>query len=123
MMGPMRQAYAHEGLVRILSETDPAAVGAAVTVALCGQLSHDPPCPLAAHHTEAVPSGEQLSVRVVFAAEPADEAEVRRRIDDALAWGEAGDPEENFAHWELDRSAPAVLLEAERDLAERLRKS
>ncbi len=45
----MRQVYAHDALVKMNPRDDPDAIGAAVTVALCGDWRHEPPCPLAPH--------------------------------------------------------------------------
>jgi hypothetical protein len=70
-------AYAHTATLRAVA--DDAAPGAAVTVALCGRVEHEPPCPLAAHHTAADRAGDELHLRILFAADPADEPEVRRR--------------------------------------------
>ncbi len=53
-----------------LEDSEPAAVGAAVTVALCGHWEHEPPCPLAPHHTSASPDGGVVQVRTIFVAEP-----------------------------------------------------
>ena len=56
---------------------DDPAPGAAVTGALCGAWEHEPPCPLAAHHTAAGRVAGAVRLRVLFAADPADEALVR----------------------------------------------
>ena len=52
---------------------------------LCGALEHEPPCPVATHHTAVVHRRMTLEVRVLFACEPEDEQSVRQRIDTALA--------------------------------------
>ncbi len=63
---------------------DPAALGAAVTVELCGHWEHDGPCTWPHHtSTEPVPGGGAL-VTVHFDADGPDEAAVRARIVDAL---------------------------------------
>ena len=90
---------------------DVRAIGGAVTVALCGHWEHEPPCPLAPHHTGTRVSGDEVSVRVLFAAEPGDEAEVRRRIDTALT------------EWEVRGSRPGTLRPEEAEHAERLVRS
>jgi len=59
--------------------TDPAAVGAVVTVALCGHWEHDGPCRWP-HHNQI----DGVEFRTVFIATPEDEPEVRRRIRSAL---------------------------------------
>ena len=40
-------------------------------------IEHEPPCPLAPHRTDAHRSGDLVQLRVLLAAEPAAEAEVR----------------------------------------------
>ena len=67
------------------ADGDVRAPGAAITVALCGHWEHEPPCPLAPHHTDVRRAGDQIRLRVLFATEPATEAEVRRRIEAALS--------------------------------------
>ena len=57
------------------------APGAAVAVALCGHWDHEPPCPLAPHRVSADEVGGELRVRILFAAEPDTEPEVRRLIE------------------------------------------
>jgi len=73
------QAYVHQAEVMLAEGTDPAAVGAMVTVALCGHWEHDGPCRWP-HHNQI--DGAQF--RTVFIATPEDEPEVRRRIRTAL---------------------------------------
>ena len=107
----MRQAYAHHAV--LLSEGDERAPGAAITVALCGHWKHEPPCPLAPHHTAVTREGGTLRLRILFATEPDHVDEVRRRIDAALA---AGD-------WRLIESGCARIDASERDHARRLLKS
>src|SRR5829696_110145 len=83
----MRQVYAQDAVVRMGPTDDPDAIGAAVTVALCGHWEHDPPCPLAPHATRAERNGGQVQVRTLFATGANLEMEVRRRIDHALTSG------------------------------------
>ena len=47
----MRQAFAHDAVVVLDAGGDDRAPGGAITVELCGHWDHEPPCPLAAHHT------------------------------------------------------------------------
>ena len=84
----MRQAFVHHAELELAADEDTAAPGAAVTVELCGHWEHEPPCPVAAHHTAAERDGELVRLRVLFATEPDREAEVRGRIERALrtAW-------------------------------------
>jgi len=90
----MRQVYAHDAVVRMGPTDDPDAIGAAVTVALCGHWEHDPPCPLAPHATRAERNGGQVQVRTLFATGANLEMEVRRRIDHALTSGTHRLPQE-----------------------------
>lgn len=106
----MRVAYAHEAVLVMDPDDDLRAPGAAITVELCGHWEHEPPCPLAAHHTNAYRVGEQVRIRTLFASDPTDEDVVRNRIDQALARG----------HWRLESSGPAEVSAGEAAHAERL---
>ncbi len=122
----MRQAYAHEAVLALSPGTDERAPGAAVTAALCGHWEHEPPCPLAPHHVRAGRAGgeaaDALHVRILFAAEPEAEREVRDRIDLALA-GQWPLPDELTAAWRLTGSGPSDVTAAEEDHAGRLIRS
>ena len=106
----MRQVYAHQATLALAPGTDPGAPGAAITVELCGHAEHEPPCPLAPHHTATETAGEVFRLRVLFATEPERSEEVRRRIEAALA---AGD-------WRLIASGCASVEPAERPHGRRL---
>lgn len=114
----MRDSYVHCASL-VTADGDNQAPGAAVTVALCGHWEHEPPCPLAPHHTSTQPRDGLLDVRVVFVAEPHDEAEVRARIVAALTAGQsqAASP---TAVWTLASEAVGSLTAAETALAARL---
>jgi pyrimidine deaminase RibD-like protein len=73
------QAYVHQAEVVLAEDTDAAAVGAMVTVALCGHWEHDGPCRWP-HHNQI----DGTRFRTIFIATPEDEPEVRRRIRAAL---------------------------------------
>ncbi len=118
----MRQAYAHEAVLWIAADCDERALGAAVTVALCGHWEHEPPCPVAAHFVDATRDDCEVRLRILFAAEPDDEPEVRRRIDLALT-GQWELPDAFPARWELRGSAPARVRPAELEHASRLARS
>ena len=67
-----------------LEDSEPAAVGAAVTVALCGNWEHEGACRWP-HHTACGEPTEGIAVcRTVFAVEAEDESVVRALIDGAL---------------------------------------
>jgi hypothetical protein len=104
----VRQAFAHDAVVIIEPDEDVRAIGGAVTTALCGHWEHEPPCPLAAHYTGTEVSGDAVTVHILFAADPTDEGEVRRRIEDALS------------RWELRGTRPGVVQPDELDHAQRL---
>lgn len=61
-----------------------------------------------------------MELRIVFAAEPAQEGEVRRRIDKALASGSLTGPDGVTTRWSLQGSNAAVLRDAEREHATRI---
>ena len=119
----MRVVYAHDAVVRMSPASDPKAIGAAITVSLCGDWQHEPPCPMAPHHTHAEPEASEVRVRTLFAAEPTLERDVRRRIDQALSVGHVQVPEGGMAEWTLVRSQPGVVREDEREHGDRLMQS
>ncbi len=87
---------------------DVRALGAAVTVALCGRWDHKPPCPLAPHHSQPRWVNHEVHLRVVFATEPAHETDVRERIDQALAREELHGPQ-GVTRWRVLRTRPGEL--------------
>ncbi|MFF1252229.1 hypothetical protein ACFVYC_07010 [Pseudarthrobacter sp. NPDC058329] len=117
----MKGLYVHEARLRMdVAASDPAAPGAAITVALCGHWEHPPPCPLAAHHTGFSRDGDTVVLRVVFATAATDEGEVRRRIDGALALGALAVPDGGTARWILLAAGPAQLSPEEAEHASRI---
>jgi hypothetical protein len=118
----MRLAFAHEAILVMESGTDDGAPGAAVTVALCGHWDHEPPCPLSPHFVHVARAEEELHVRVLFAAEPDDESEVRRRIEEALG-GQWLYPEGFTRTWQLKSCRPSHVVPEETAHAERLIRS
>lgn len=119
----MRQAFAHDAAVRLAPGGDERALGAAITVALCGHWEHEPPCPLAPHHTSVSRVGDDLRLRVLFAVEPEREELARGRIDAALAGGHLEGPDDLVTTWELHTSARGEVQAQEFDHAERLKRS
>ena len=115
----MRAAFAHEAVVE-MRQGDPAALGAAITVAVCGHWEHEPPCPLAPHHTSASRSGAEVLVRTLFVTQPAREREVRDRITGALAAGRLTDEQGHEQAWTLRSEGPSAVLDDERHHARRL---
>jgi hypothetical protein len=118
-----RRPYAHDAVVVLDPDGDKNAPGGAVTVALCGHWDHQPPCPLAPHHTAATPAGDSVEVRVLFATEPANERRVRSLIGGALAGGSQTGPDGRTTTWSLRSSAAAELRPEEAEHAEKLANS
>jgi hypothetical protein len=116
----MRQAFAHEAVLVMGPDADIRAPGAAITVALCGHWDHQPPCPLAPHHSKADRVGGEVRLRILFAAEPAMENTVRQRIDLALSGGQLQGPEGVTTQWQLLSSQLSDVSDEETDQAERL---
>jgi hypothetical protein len=117
--GAMLTPYVHRVTLMMSSEADLDAPAAAVTLELCGSRDHTPPCPLA-HHTHAERTGTTVSLRVVFATEPENEENVRRRIDAALSSGAVTDRAGTSTHWEFSGSTAAELTSSEAARARRL---
>lgn len=115
----MLGTYVHTASLR-LHDGDTGAPGGAITVALCGSWEHPPPCPLAAHHTAVHNNRGTLSLRIVFAAEPSQEGEVRRRITAALARGSQTAPDGRVSRWSFLGAEAGELTAAERVHAERI---
>jgi hypothetical protein len=116
----VRQAFVHDAVVTMEADGDVRAPGGAITVALCGHWDHEPPCPLAPHSTDAQTYGDQVRLRVLFAAEPAAEAVVRGRIDAALSLGSLTGPDGATTRWRLREAHPGLLRDDEAEHAERL---
>jgi hypothetical protein len=96
-------------------------LGGAITVALCGHWDHEPPCPLAPHHTDATPAGQDtVRLRVLFAAHPDDEARVRSLIGPALSTGRLTGPDGRVTTWTVQSRAAGSVRPDERDHAARL---
>jgi hypothetical protein len=116
----MRQAFAHTALLAL--DGDEHAPGAAVTVELCGHWEHEPPCRVP-HRTDVTEERDGLGVRVLFACPPDEEPATRAAVERALAGGAlpvpapAGTPP---TRWQLLRSAPAEVADADSAVAARL---
>jgi hypothetical protein len=119
----MRQPFAHQAELVMDSDGDLRSPGGAITVALCGHWDHQPPCPLAPHHTSAERVGDLVQIRVLFAAEPELAGEVRRRIDDALRGGSLRGPDDVVTRWAVVTSGGSEVWAEEHDHAERLTRS
>lgn len=117
---PMRHAFAHDAVLAMQPDADLRAPGAAITAALCGHWDHEPPCPLAAHHTRAERVGDQVHLRTLFATEPDAEHIVRQRIDHALSGGQLQGPDAVITRWQLRTSRRSEVTAEEASHAQRL---
>jgi hypothetical protein len=103
-------AHLHEASLRLEDTTDPAAVGAAVTVELCGHWDHEGPCRWP--HNNAIDAQRAPALfRTVFLAPPDDVDEVHRRIAKALR---------ESREWSVISEQPRALGADELELATRL---
>ncbi|MFD4139338.1 MULTISPECIES: hypothetical protein [unclassified Streptomyces] len=116
----MRAVFALDAVVLMDAGADARAPGAAVTVALCGHWEHEPPCPLAPHHTTADHDRGEVRLRVLFAAEPEAEEEVRGRIRAALHQGRLDGPDGVTVCWQLRGVNPSEVRHDEQEQARRL---
>jgi hypothetical protein len=116
----MRQAFAHEAVLAMAADGDMRAPGAAITVALCGHWDHQPPCPLAAHHTRVERVDDQVRLRTLFATDPQTEDTVRERIEHALSGGQLTGPDAVVTRWQLRSSGRSEVTADEAAHAERL---
>jgi hypothetical protein len=110
------RAYVHEADVILADGIDPRAVGAAVTVALCGHWEHDGPCPWP-HHNHI----DGRSFRTIFIAPADEELAVRRLIQGALHgnpdWRVDADRARDVALPEEELAAPIAASAATRTAA------
>lgn len=105
-----RHPYVTEATLVLADGTDADAVGAAVTVALCGDPEHEGGCRWP-HNNAVRPADRGTAFRTVFVAPPREEREVRERIDGALRAS---------TRWTLTSSRARALTAEERELAARL---
>jgi hypothetical protein len=106
-------SFVHEGDLELPDTTDRAAIGAAVTTALCGHWEHEGPCRWP-HNNAIHGRGSTFLFRTLFIAPRADEAHVRGRIDRALRSGDG---------WRLLESRAREVAPNEEELALRLSRS
>jgi len=104
-------AYVVEAELVLADGVDPAAVGAAVTVELCGHWEHDGACRWP-HNTAIDVAREPARVRTLFVAETAEAGRVRERIEGTLRGATA---------WRVMSIRSRAVADDERALAERLR--
>lgn len=116
----MREAFAHDAVLEMRPDADVRAPGGAVTEALCGLLDHEPPCPLAPHHSRAERSGIQVHLRVLFATESSQEGTVRQRIESALSRQHFRGPDGTVTRWQLVWNEHSDVRPEEADHAQHL---
>jgi len=106
-----RTPHVHEAVLRLEPGTDPRAVGAAVTVELCGAVDHEGPCRWPNNHDIEPTEGGESLFRTLFAAPEADVEEIHERISSALgstsAWSVVS---ERRRHLTSDEEVGAVKL-------------
>jgi hypothetical protein len=109
-MTDSRVAFAHEAELRLHDGIDPAAVGAAVTTALCGHWEHEGPCRWP--HNNDIELDESVAFfRTIFVAHATEEDEVRERIERSLRAGDS---------WVVLRTNSRPVSRPEEPLARRL---
>ncbi|HJU96360.1 MAG TPA: hypothetical protein VJ644_00155 [Jiangellaceae bacterium] len=116
----MRQAFAHDAVLVMEADADLRAPCGAVTAALCGHWDHEPPCPLAPHHSRTARAASEVHVRILFAAEQGMETTIRQRIESALSSGQLHSPDGVITRWQLRSSRHSDVRAEEMDHAERL---
>ena len=118
-----RHAHAHNATVRLDAGGDPAAIGAAITVALCGSWDHDGPCPLAPHHTswhEDPNAAHVIHTRTLYAVDADREDEAIAALREGLVVGHLVGPGGRTTTWHLLDDRPSPLEPHETDHAEQL---
>lgn len=116
----VRKAFVHDAVVQMQPGGNPTTPGGAIAIALCGRWDHPPPCPLSPHHVANFPLGETVTLRVLFATEPANEQRVRSLIGEALAAGQSTGPDGRVSTWQLRFAAPGSIRPDEENHAARL---
>jgi hypothetical protein len=112
------QAFVEEATVE-MTDGDPAAVGAAVTVELCGHWEHDGTCQWP-HHTSVSQKGDAVTLRTVFACTPEEEAEVRRRVVAGMTAGTLDGGPKGSSSWVVESVRADEVRASEQKLASRL---
>jgi hypothetical protein len=104
------RAYVVEAGIGLGESADPAAVGAAVTVELCGRWDHDGPCRWP-HNSEIDAERDPALFRTVYVASEPEEPAVRERIEASLRGGEG---------WSVVSFRARPVADSERSLADSL---
>lgn len=104
------RAYVVEAELELSDGIDPAAVGAVVTVELCGHWEHDGACRWP-HNSAIVAERRPARFRTLFVADEAEQHAVRERIATSLARADA---------WRIVSIGTRPVAASERALARRL---
>jgi pyrimidine deaminase RibD-like protein len=104
------RAYVVDAQLDLDDGVDPKAVGAVVTVELCGHWDHPGPCRWP-HNNAIEPGRGSAEFRTVFVATEDEEPAVRTRIEDALRTGSG---------WRVLSVSSRAVGDRERSLAESL---
>jgi hypothetical protein len=103
-------AYALEAKIELQDGCDPRAVGAAVTVELCGHWEHDGPCTWP--HNSAIDADRDPALfRTIYVADADEQPQIRERIEHSLRAG---------SKWRVAEIHTRPLAHDERELADRL---
>ena len=114
-----RTTYVHLATIELEEGSNVDAIGAAVTVELCGHWDHEPPCRWP-HNNEAFAREDgRIGFRTVFVAEPGQVREVRSRIDRGLRRGKLASAHGN-AIWRTVATGSREPNDEERSLGARL---
>ena len=105
-----RRAFVHEAELQLDAGTDPAAVGAVVTTALCGHWEHEGPCRWP-HNNHIDLVDRAAYFRTLFVTPADDEDRIRERIEHGLEEG---------VGWVVLRTQSRQVSASEEPLARRL---
>lgn len=104
------RAFVVEAKLALEEGCDPAAVGAVVTVELCGDLEHDGPCRWP-HNSTIDARRDPALFRALFVAEEAEAEALQDRIEAVL---------KGASEWRVVSIGSRAVAQAESALAERL---
>lgn len=105
----MRQAYAHQAVLTVPAATDDRAPAGAIAAALD-----------TTHRTATTRAGDEVRLRILFAAAPHRVDEVRDQIDEVLAAGAFTSPDGTTSRWHTQESGCARVIPADRGEARAL---
>jgi hypothetical protein len=103
-------AYVLEAEIQLQEGCDPRAVGAAVTVELCGHWEHEGPCTWP-HNSATDTERSPALFRTIYVADEQEEPEIRDRIERSLKQAD---------EWRVIAVRSRPVSADERELADRL---